>query len=187
MKCTPMNVILFKHIVLVQFVIIALQITAQNPVSNFRDALLSIKVESVFKIAKYMQAFEAKTIYGSFNLPKNSANGLPIGRMLEDLTIWKSRNDYNITCTDWQSKATGVWKGLVHCSFKNGIDYALSSYKPLRDRNKPMPISDGNTMLLSKVERPQVYTDKKGVLKVILVAIESKPKCTPFYHNLASG
>jgi len=132
------------------------------------------------EITKYMQAFGAKSIEGPFHLLKDTTNRLPNGCELEDPTIWKAGNGYNIICTDWQAKATGVWKGLVHYSSENGIDYTLKTPRPIWDRNEPVPMADGTSMLLTKVERPQVYTDKNGIVKALLVAVEPKPKGAAF-------
>lgn len=129
---------------------------------------------------KFMQAFEAKSVTSPFTLLKDSANRLPNNCELEDPTIWISKNGYNIICTDWQARATGVWKGLIYFSSKDGIDYQLNSTKPIWDRNEPLPMADGTDLRLTKVERPQVYTDKKGKVTALLVAAEPKPKGASF-------
>ena len=138
------------------------------------------KQEGAKEITKYMQAFTADNIDAPFTLLKDSADRLPGNCELEDPTIWISKGKYQVICTDWQSKATGVWKALVHYSSEDGVNYTLNTPKPLWARNEPVPMEDGSILNLTKVERPQVYTDKNNAVKALLVAVEPKPKGAAF-------
>lgn len=129
---------------------------------------------------KIMQAFEAKNIDGPYTLVNDTTNRLPNNYELEDPTIWRAKDSYHIICMDWQGKATGVWKGLVHYSSVDGINYILNSKTPLWNRDEILYFTDGNSMKLSKVERPQVFLNKDSQVIALLVAAEPYPKGSSF-------
>ena len=119
----------------------------------------------------YMQAFEADTINGPYRLLGGSGNRLPNDFELEDPTLWWAGNRYNVICTDWQAKVTGVQKAVVYYTSKNGIDYELDSPIPVWSQRDPVPLRDGRSLGISGVERPQVFLDESGALVALLAGI----------------
>lgn len=125
---------------------------------------------------KIMEAFMAENVDGPYVQLGEAENRLPNGCELEDPTIWKARGQYHVICIDWQGKATGVWKGLVHYSSSDGINYVLNTKEPIWNRNEPIIFSDGSSMKTSRVERPQVYLNEKNQVTALLVGVEPSPK-----------
>ena len=139
-----------------------------------------LKKDATKKVSKFMEAYESKTIDGPYTLAGDTLNRLPGDCQLEDPTIWWANNQYNVVCTDWESKATGIWKALVYYVSKDGINYQLYSQLPLWNRSEPIPLSNGSELKVSRVERPQVYVDNKGSVKALLVSVEPKEKGSSF-------
>ena len=119
----------------------------------------------------YMCAFEASDILGPYKLLKDTLDRLPNHFELEDPTIWWANNQYNVICTDWEGKVTGVQKAVVYYTSKNGIDYELYSQIPVWSQKEMVPMEGGKQFSVSGVERPQVYIDEKGTLSALLVSI----------------
>ena len=119
----------------------------------------------------YMQAFEADSINGPYRLLGGPGNRLPNDFELEDPTLWWAGNRYNVICTDWEAKVTGVQKAVVYYTSKNGIDYQLESRIPVWSQRDPVPLRDGRSLEISGVERPQVFLDENGALVALLAGI----------------
>jgi len=119
----------------------------------------------------YMQAFESANFNGPYKLVKDTLNRLPGNFELEDPTIWWANNQYNVICTDWEGKVTGVNKALIYYTSKNGIDYQLYSRIPIWSQKDPIPLEGGIELNVGGIERPQVYINEKEVLKAILVSV----------------
>lgn len=120
----------------------------------------------------YMQAFEAPDILGSFRLVKDTLNRLPGNFEMEDPTIWWANNQYNVICTDWEAKVTGVQKSLIYYTSKDGIYYDLYSQIPVWSQAEPVPLQNGQTLKIRGVERPQVYTNEKGAVVALLASVK---------------
>ena len=122
----------------------------------------------------YMRAFKAPNIMGPYDVVGDNKNRLPNDFELEDPTVWYSNNQYNVICTDWEAKVTGIDKSVLLYTSKNGIDYSLYSQIPLWHRNEPTPMEGGKILLLDKIERPQVYLNKQNELVALLVSATRK-------------
>lgn len=122
----------------------------------------------------YMQAFEADKIMGPYTLVGDSGNRLPNNYELEDPTIWWANNQYNVICTDWDAKVTGINKSIVYYTSKDGIDYKLYSNQPVWSHHDSIPLVGGGTLQVRGVERPQVYLDNKNKLNALLVSVYPK-------------
>lgn len=118
-----------------------------------------------------MQAFEADTIMGPYKLVGGTGNRLPHDFELEDPTLWWANNQYNVICTDWEAKVTGIQKAVVYYTSKDGINYKLYSNLPVWSQNERIPVEGSEGLTVSKVERPQVYLDEKGAVEALLVAV----------------
>jgi len=119
----------------------------------------------------YMQAFGADSIMGPYKLLFDKGNRLPHDFELEDPTIWWANNQYNVICTDWEAKVTGIHKALVYYTSKDGMKYTLYSNLPVWSQNEPIPLVGGDSLIVTKVERPQVYLDHKQRVTAILVGV----------------
>ena len=119
----------------------------------------------------YMNAFEADTLNGPYKLLGGPSNRLPNDFELEDPTLWWANNQYNVICTDWQAKVTGVLKSVVYYTSKNGVDYELYSRIPVWSQADPVPLQNGRSMKISGIERPQVFLDEKGAIIALLASI----------------
>jgi len=124
----------------------------------------------------FMQAFTADSLLGPYNLVGGKTSRLPYDFELEDPTIWWANNQINVLCTDWDAKATGVFKAMVFYTSKDGINYKLYSNIPVWTRNESFPLAEGGTSKPYKIERPQVYVNEKGGVEALLVAIEPTSK-----------
>ena len=118
-----------------------------------------------------MQAFEASTMDGPYNLVKDTLNRLPNNFELEDPTIWWANQQYNVICTDWEAKVTGVQKSVVYYTSKDGIDYTLYSQIPIWSQTDPIPMQSGKELIVSGIERPQVFLNEKGAVTALLVSV----------------
>lgn len=119
----------------------------------------------------YMQAFEADSIMGRYTLVGDNKNRLPNNYELEDPTIWWANNQYNVICTDWEAKVTGIEKAVIYYTSKDGINYKLYSDIPVWSQNELIPIVGTDSVQVTKVERPQVYIDKKGRMTALLAGV----------------
>ena len=134
------------------------------------------KVTKDGKCDDYMCAFESPNMMGPYKLLKDTLNRLPNNFELEDPTIWWANNQYNVICTDWESKVTGVEKAVVYYTSKNGIDYQLYSQIPVWSQTEKVPMQDGKSFSVAGIERPQVYIDEKGAVTALLVSVHPSEK-----------
>lgn len=118
-----------------------------------------------------MQAFEASNLNGPYNLIKDTLNRLPNNLELEDPTIWWANNQYNVICTDWEAKVTGVQKAVVYYTSKDGVNYELYSQIPVWSQTDPVPMQNGKVMMVAGIERPQVFLNDKGAVVALLVSV----------------
>jgi len=119
----------------------------------------------------YMQAFEADSIMGKYTLVGDNKNRLPYNFELEDPTVWWANKQYNVICTDWESKVTGIEKAVLFYISKDGINYKLYSDIPVWSQNELIPIIGGDSLKVTKVERPQVFIDEKGRMTALLASV----------------
>ena len=128
----------------------------------------------VFRDGKWdanMQAFEAAGILGPYTLVRDTLNRLPNNFELEDPTIWWANNQYNVICTDWEAKVTGVQKSVVYYTSKDGINYILYSQIPVWSQTEPVPLQSGAMLQVRGIERPQVFINEKRELTALLVSV----------------
>jgi hypothetical protein len=118
----------------------------------------------------YMNAFEAPSIDGPYRLLGGPGNRLPATLELEDPCVWMQDGRYQVLCTDWESKATGIRKSLVHYNSEDGVKYKLVSQVPVWSQNDPLPIVGGKSMTLAGIERPQVVVGEDGNPIALLVS-----------------
>ena len=118
----------------------------------------------------YMHAFEASTIDGPYRLLGGPGNRLPGNFELEDPTVWHAGGLYQELCTDWESKATGIRKSVVHYTSANGIDYDLVSQVPVWSQTDPVPLAGGGSLRVAGIERPQVVLGDNGQPLALLVS-----------------
>jgi len=121
-----------------------------------------------------MQAFEAPSIHGPYRLLGGPGNRLPGNFELEDPCVWMDHGSYQVLCTDWESKATGIRKALVHYTSDDGVKYDLVSQIPVWSQNDPLPLAGGKSMRVAGIERPQVALDEAG--KVIALLVSAYPE-----------
>lgn len=118
-----------------------------------------------------MQAFEAANYNGPYKLLQDTLNRLPGNFELEDPTIWWANRQYNVICTDWEAKVTGVQKSVICYTSKDGIHYELYSQIPVWSQTEPVPMQNGKSLNVKGIERPQVYVNDKGKLVALLASI----------------
>lgn len=123
-----------------------------------------------------MHAFEAPHINGPYRLLGGPGNRLPGNLELEDPTVWNSGGCYHVVCTDWESKATGISKAMVHYSSQDGINYDLVSRQPVWSQTDPLPLDNGSSLAVAGVERPQVVLDDQGAVIALLASAYPEPK-----------
>ncbi|MEI6078309.1 MAG: hypothetical protein WCS94_22205, partial [Verrucomicrobiota bacterium] len=128
----------------------------------------------------YMRAFEADKLTGSYRVV-GSGNRLPGNFELEDPTVWFAGGRYQVVCTDWESKATGIRKAIVYYTSTNGIDYELVSQEPVWSQNDPVPLADARSLTIAGVERPQVCLDDKGAVIALLASAYPSAKSDPTF------
>jgi hypothetical protein len=117
-----------------------------------------------------MQAFEAPGIDGPYRLVGDPGNRLPGNFELEDPTVWLQGGRYQVLCTDWESKATGIRKGLVHYSSDDGVTYDLVSQVPVWSQTEPLPLVGGKSMKVAGIERPEIFLNDQGQPEALLVS-----------------
>lgn len=156
-----------------------------HPVLNTNNPALLIRPDgSAYAVGKFkpkvtrdgrwdanMQAFEASNLNGPYNLIKDTLNRLPNNLELEDPTIWWANNQYNVICTDWEAKVTGVQKAVVYYTSKDGVNYELYSRIPVWSQTDPVPMKNGKEMMVEGIERPQVFLNVKGAVVALLVSV----------------
>lgn len=117
-----------------------------------------------------MQAFEAPSIEGPYRLLGGPGNRLPGNFELEDPVVWMDGGRYQVLCTDWESKVTGIRKALVHYSSEDGVKYDLVSQVPVWSQTEPVPLAHGGSIAVAGIERPQVVLDEHGKVAALLVS-----------------
>ncbi|MDF7825929.1 glycoside hydrolase family protein [Pontiellaceae bacterium B12227] len=118
-----------------------------------------------------MKAHEADSITGPYRTVGEGRNRLPYNLELEDPTIWWANDQYNVICTDWEGKVTGIQKPVVYYTSKDGIHYELYSKIPVWTQTEPILLEDGTQLKASRIERPQVYINEQGEFCALLVAV----------------
>ena len=118
-----------------------------------------------------MDAWEADNYLGPYYLVgKKGENRLPGNFELEDPTIWWANNQYNVICTDWEGKVTGINKCIIYYTSKDGENYKLYSQIPVWSYTDPVILSNGKKIDVIQAERPQVYINEKGEMTALLAA-----------------
>jgi len=135
-----------------------------------------IKNTTTGQMSAYMQAFDADSLMGPYRLVGDNQNRLPYDFELEDPTIWWANNQINVICTDWHAKVTGIAKAVVYYTSKDGVNYKLYSNLPVWSQNEPIPLTNGKSLSVKGVERPQVYIDDKGQMTALLASIHPNDK-----------
>jgi len=167
----------------------------EKPVISTNNPSIVVKPDaSVYVVGKFkpkvfndgkwdanMQAFEADNIMGPYKLVGDEGNRLPNNYELEDPTIWWANNQYNVICTDWEAKVTGIEKSLVYYTSKDGINYEMDSNIPFWSQNDKIPVMDGDSLQVDGVERPQVYLDENGAVQALLVSVYPWKRNEPTY------
>ncbi|MDZ8119172.1 glycoside hydrolase family protein [Pontiella agarivorans] len=157
-------------------------VNANNPALLIRDdgsAYMLSKFKRVNKKTgqrqNFMRAHEAADVNGPYTTLGDGGNRLPYDLELEDPTIWWANDQYNVICTDWMGKVTGIQKSVVYYTSKDGIHYELYSTLPVWSQNDPIPMEGGDSRTVYKVERPQVYVNDNGELEALLVSVAKEP------------
>ena len=167
----------------------------EKPVISTNNPSIVVKPDaSVYVVGKFkpkvfndgkwdanMQAFEAEDIMGPYKLVGDEGNRLPNNYELEDPTIWWANNQYNVICTDWEAKVTGIEKSLVYYTSKDGINYELDSNIPFWSQKDKIPVIDRDSLQVDGIERPQVYLDENGAVQALLVSIYPWKRKEPTY------
>lgn len=153
-----------------------------NPALLIREdgsAYMLSKFKKMNKTTKQRQNFMCASVADRVNGPYTTfgdeKNRLPYDFELEDPTVWWANNQYNVICTDWMGKITGIQKSVVFYTSKDGIHYELNSKTPIWSQNEPIPMADGTERKVYKVERPQVYVNEQGELEALLVSVAKEP------------
>ena len=120
----------------------------------------------------FMRAYEADDIMGPYRVVADNGNRLPNEFQLEDPAIWWENNQFNLLCTDWQGKITGINKAVVYYTSKDGVHYQLFSDAPVWSQNDSIPVEVGEGLKVDRVERPEVYLDEAGKVTAILAAVQ---------------
>ena len=128
---------------------------------------LSVKIEG--KDVRVARAAKAVTYQGPYTaVAPEVINLFPNDYQLEDPTIWWANNQYNVICTDFGGKATGIGKSGVQYFSRDGINYQLVTTEPVS--TKTIAYDDGTFETFKRVERPFVYTDENGVVIAYFLA-----------------
>ncbi|MEO0795803.1 MAG: glycoside hydrolase family protein [Verrucomicrobiota bacterium] len=118
-----------------------------------------------------MKAHRADHVDGPYEVVGEGRNRLPYDCELEDPTIWWANDQYNVICTDWEGKVTGVQKPVIYYTSKDGVNYELYSKIPVWTQTEPIICENGDQLRASRIERPQVYIDEDGQFAALLVAV----------------
>lgn len=119
----------------------------------------------------FMNAFESDSLLGPYKLVGGNTNRLPYDFELEDPTIWWANNQYNVVCTDWAGKVTGIEKASVLYTSKDGVNYKLYSEIPILSKEELIPVRGGDSLKIFIVERPEVCLDKNQNVDALLLAV----------------
>ncbi|MEM1010844.1 MAG: glycoside hydrolase family protein [Planctomycetota bacterium] len=118
-----------------------------------------------------LKAHVADHVDGPYRTLGEGRNRLPYNLELEDPTLWRANDQYNLICNDWEGKVTGIQKAMVYYTSKDGIDYELYSDVPVWSPRDPIVLDDGTELSVSRVERPQVYVDENQTVIALLAAV----------------
>ena len=134
---------------------------------------LSVKIgEAQVRTAR---ACTAPSYQGPYTLVSDTVNLFPNNYELEDPTIWWANNQYNVICTDFAGKATGINKAGVQYYSADGVHYHLLTKEPVNTSS--IAFDDGSVTKFKRVERPFVYVDEKG--KVVACFLACMPDSGP--------
>lgn len=122
----------------------------------------------------FLQAYTARNWRGPYKPFGAKPDALPGHDELEDPTIWYANGQYNLICTDWKSRATGIFKAGAYYFSRTGRRYHLVSRIPIFNRFKPFHFSDGSVVTFSRIERPQVVLNQKHQVTALLLAVLPK-------------
>ena len=143
---------------------------ANNPALLVHDDGSAYMVSKFKKVPKRdgkwdacLRAHSAENVNGPYKIVGDEGNRLPYNLELEDPSIWWAKDQYNLLCTDWEGKVTGTMKSVVFYTSKNGVDYELYSDQPVWTQTELIPIEGGESLKVSRIERPQVYVKKSKV------------------------
>jgi hypothetical protein len=106
------------------------------------------------------QGYTAPAFNAEYTLLNGGRNLLPRLNQLEDPTIWRASDQYNVILSDFRGDATGVNKNGAQYYSVDGIDYKLVSSEPIY--TKTVTYDDGAARTFRRRERPFVFVDKKG-------------------------
>ena len=157
-------------------------VKANNPALHVREddsayLLSKYKVkDSEGNVGVYMEAWQADNFKGPYELvlgKDGSRSRLPYGLELEDPSLWWANDRFNIVCTDWKGKLTGIRKAVICYTSKDGVEFELFSKTPVWSQADPIPFEDGSEMKVKRVERPQVFVNGKGEVVALLAAIST--------------
>jgi hypothetical protein len=126
----------------------------------------------------FMRAYEADDLLGPYRVVADDGDRLPNGFELEDPALWWANNQYNLLCTDWQGKVTGINKPLVYYTSRDGVHYKLFSNVPVWSWTDPVSVVGGDTLQITRVERPEVFLDADGAVAAILAAVQPGNKAS---------
>ena len=158
----------------------------EKPVIPTMNASLIIKPDGkVYAVGKFkvnsqtpnkwddfMRAYEADNLMGPYRVVADNGNRLPNGFQLEDPATWWANNRYNLLCTDWRGKITGINKAVVYYTSNDGVHYQLVSDVPVWSQNDAIPVAGGEGLRVNRVERPEVYLDAAGKVEAMLAAVQ---------------
>jgi hypothetical protein len=113
-------------------------------------------------------AFTAPAFEGPYSVVEKGDNLLPNGGELEDPTIWRANNQYNIVLNDWKGRATGISKAGAQYFSRDGIHYTLVSREPVF--TKTVKYDDGSSEIFERRERPFVFVNEKGEALALFTA-----------------
>lgn len=120
----------------------------------------------------YMNAFEADCIMGPYRKIGGETSRLPRNFELEDPTLWWANNQYNVICTDYEGKVSGLSKSVLMYTSKDGVNYKLYSNVPIWKKTEGLPMENGKVISIELVERPEVYINEQGEIQSLLVSIK---------------
>jgi hypothetical protein len=107
-------------------------------------------------------AFRASSYNSAYVPVSGGDNLLPNDYELEDPTIWRANGQYNVVLSDWEGKATGVYRQGAQYYSKDGEHYTLLSTSAVY--SKTVEYSDGSSQKFARRERPFVFAESSGVV-----------------------
>ena len=114
------------------------------------------------------QVYTAPSFDAKYTLLNEGKNALPGMNELEDPTIWRANNRYNVIVSDFAGKATGVGKNGAQYASKDGINYTLVSRESVY--TKTVEYDDQSRQTFRRRERPFVYANEKGEVLALFTA-----------------